>query len=107
MKTGTIKHGSAQAKVSYSQMVAPHLRGKLREISSLIVDQSERGHGSATELMHILTTQADESGLTLLVVVEPFDDEPIDGDRLRNWYERLGFIEIQHLPCVMARPPRH
>ena len=103
MKTGTYTEGSASARISYSQLVAPSLRGRLREVSSLVCDAAHRGHGHATALLQKLCRLADADGITLMVVVDPFDDEPINADSLRQWYERHGFIEIQVMPCVMAR----
>ena len=103
MKTGEIGMNGSSLNLSYSQAVPPHLRGKCREISSLVTDQASRGHGSASELMREVIMQADHEGMALLVVVAPFDGEPIDADNLRKWYARLGFVEIQHEPCVMVR----
>lgn len=95
----------AQARVTYSQAVPPHLRGRVREVSSLMVDQAARGHGHATQLMRDLMREADDADLALLVVVEPFDDSPIDAVALKGWYSRMGFVEIQAEPCVMVRMP--
>lgn len=105
MKPGTVQLGAASLRLSYSQLAPSHLRGKLREVSSLLVDQASRGKGCATALMREVMAQADQNGVALLVHVEPFDESPMDEARLRDWYERLGFSEIQVMPCVMVRQP--
>ena len=105
MKPGAIGMNGSSCRVSFSQAVPVHLRGKVREISSLVTDQASRGHGSASELMREVIQQADQDGMALLVVVVPFDGEPLDSSALQQWYSRLGFIEIQPEPCVMVRMP--
>ena len=100
-----VKHGPATAKVTHSQMVPAHMRGRAREVSSLVVDAAYRGHGYARALMTTLIEEADADGLVLLVVVAPFDDSPMDQSALQAWYERLGFVAIQADPLVMARQP--
>lgn len=103
---GTRTNGPASLKVSYSQMVPPNQRGLVREVSAILCDQASRGKGHATSLMAGVMADADAGRITLLVVVEPFADEPLDTPALRAWYERLGFVEIQAKPCVMARMPK-
>ena len=105
MKPGVVHLEGASLRLSYSSLAPPHLRGRLREISSLLVDQASRGKGCATALMREVMAQADQGGVCLLVHVEPFDDAPVDAKRLRDWYEKLGFQEIQVMPCVMVRKP--
>ena len=106
MKTGTIQLGPASLRLGYSGLIPGHLRGKLREISSLLVDQAARGKGAASALMREVVRQADQSSVALLVIVEPFEDGPMDEAGLREWYSRLGFTEIQLMPCVMVRAPQ-
>ena len=106
MKPGTIQLGPASLRLSYSGLAPPHLRGKLREVSSLVVDAAARGKGFATALMREVIEQADAQRVALLVNVEPFDDGPLDAESLRFWYARLGFVEIQPMPCIMVRAPK-
>lgn len=106
MRLGMHAHKDARAKVSYSQAVPVHLRGHVREISGLVCDSASRGHGHAKALMADLMRQADEARLTLLVVVTPFDDGPMDEHKLTLWYSRMGFRILQHKPTVMARSPK-
>lgn len=107
MTPGKRTEGAASLKVSYSQAVPAHLRGKVRELSGVLVDQASRKHGAASELMRKTMLEADLNGLALLVVVEPFDDEPMNETALRHWYQRQGFNEIQQKPCVMVRPAKN
>jgi ribosomal protein S18 acetylase RimI-like enzyme len=107
MKPGKIKHDHASVRVSYSQAIPVHMRGQVRELSGLVVDSAQRGHGHAKALMQQVMTEADQAGVFLLVIVEPFDDAPMETDALSAWYERMGFVEIQHQPKVMVRPVKH
>lgn len=106
MLTGKRTNGPASLKVSYSLMVPPPMRGQVREVSAILCDQASRNKGHAKALMADVMADADRNRITLLVVVEPFEDKPLDADALRAWYERLGFVEIQSAPCVMARAPK-
>jgi N-acetylglutamate synthase-like GNAT family acetyltransferase len=106
MKTGDYTVGYARCRVGISELVAPELRPKLREISGLVCDAASRGKGHATRVMSQVIAVADDHGMTLLVVPQPFEDEPMDKTTLRGWYARLGFRVIQAQPCVMARPPK-
>lgn len=106
MKTGARTNGPASLKVGFSQMVPVNQRGLVREVSGVVCDQAARGKGHAKALMAGVLSDADASRITLLVMVEPFDDGPMGIGDLRAWYERMGFVEIQAAPCVMARMPR-
>ena len=105
MRTGDYTEGPARCRVGLCELVAPELRPKLREVSGLVCDASSRGKRHATALMQRLIAIANDHGMTLLVVPEPFEDEPMNTNTLRDWYARLGFRVIQAQPCVMARPP--
>jgi ribosomal protein S18 acetylase RimI-like enzyme len=106
MKTGTRTNGPASLKVSYSQMVPAPLRGAVREISALECMPEHRKDGHATALMREAMRDADAARLTLVVVVKPYGECALTSDVLSAWYGRLGFVEIQAAPCVMARSPR-
>jgi GNAT superfamily N-acetyltransferase len=106
MKPGTRTEGAASLKVSYSQAVPVHLRGKVRELSGVLVDSASRGHGAASALLATVITEADLNRMALLVVVEPFGDTPLNETALAAWYERHGFKTIQDTPPVMVRPAR-
>jgi len=104
MRPGKRTLGDASLKIGYSMAVPPHMRGKVRELSSLAVDQAARGKGAASALMAQTIKEADLNHMALLVVVEPFDDAPMDKLSLTRWYERQGFKPIQADPLVMVRP---
>lgn len=103
MRTGTYTHESARLRLAESELVAEHLRPRLREITSLTSAERRQGHAGA--LMRQVMATADDHGITLLLIPEPFADG-LDAEGLRAWYGRLGFTEIQAEPCVMARPPK-
>jgi hypothetical protein len=106
MKTGTRTNGPASLKVSFSQMVPPTQRGLVREVSAILCDQASRGKGHASDLLADVLRDADAARVTLLVVVEPFADEPMGLEALSAWYARHGFVSIQASPRVMARMPQ-
>lgn len=102
MKTGERTHASASVRVGYSQVVAAHLRGHLRELSHL--HSGEQGKGHARELMRGLFEEADKDEITLMVVVKPYE-QGLSADELEGWYERMGFFELQDEPKIMIRLP--
>lgn len=104
MKTGTYAHESASLSLSESELVSEPLRAGLREISGLRSDKPGKGHAGA--LMRRVMATADDHGVTLMLLPEPFGDVPMSVDDLKAWYGRLGFKQIQAEPCVMARPPK-
>lgn len=102
MKTGERKHESASVKVNYSQAVAPHLRGLLRELTHL--HSGEQGKGHARELMRSLFEEADAEKVSLMVIVQPYEDG-LTKEQLEQWYSRMGFFELQDEPLIMTRLP--
>jgi GNAT superfamily N-acetyltransferase len=106
MKTGTRSNGPASLKVSYSQMVPASSRGLVREVSSVLCEPEYRKDGHASALLKEVMREADASRVTLMVMVKPYDAGGMDGAQLSGWYHRLGFVEIQAAPCVMARSPK-
>jgi len=102
MKTGERTHASASVKVGYSQAVSSHLRGHLRELTHL--HSSEQGKGHARELMRSLFEEADKDEITLMVVVQPYEDG-LTAEQLEDWYARMGFFELQDEPLIMIRLP--
>lgn len=103
MRPGQRTEGAASLKVGYSMAVPPNLRGKVRELSSVLVDAANRGQGAATALMRKVMAEADLNHMALLVMPEPFDSEPMDKNALALWYGRLGFKVLQAKPMVMIR----
>ena len=109
MRAGTYTHESASLRLTESELVAEALRPKLREIS--LLESAEPGRGHAGALMRRVMATADDHGITLMLVPEPYGDVigacgELTADDLKAWYGRLGFTQIQAEPCVMARPPK-
>lgn len=102
MKTGTRTHASASVNVGYSQAIASHLRGRLRELTHL--HSAEQGKGDARELMRGLFEEADKDEITLMVTVHPYADG-LTAEQLEDWYARMGFFELQDEPLIMIRLP--
>jgi predicted GNAT family N-acyltransferase len=75
------------------------MRADTREIQALQAD--DRGRGHATALMWTTCAEADRAWLTLIVMPEPGTLE-----RLKRFYSKFGFDEIQAEPCLMARDPQ-
>ena len=105
MKPGPRSVGPATCEVEICNLVAPHLRDGLREVSFIEVPAEFRGQGYGRQLMDELTLEADEHGIVLFVSVDPYHDSPLDQAALRAWYERNGFVEFQAEPLLMARMP--
>lgn len=102
MKTGLRTHGSASLRLSYSQVVAPHLRGGLREVSHLT--SADRGKGHATHLLRSVIAEADKTNTTLMLTADPAEGG-LDMSALTDWYTRLGFQLLQDTPRIMVRIP--
>lgn len=104
MKTGTRTLGPASLKLSFSQQVAPHLRGGLREISNLLVKEEHRNQGHASDLMRMICREADENNIILMLMPQPFDMPELSKAQLRDWYARsFGFTILQETPTIMIR----
>lgn len=104
MKTGTRTLGPASLKLSYSQQVAAHLRGGLREISHLLVKEDRRNQGHASDLMRMICREADENNIMLMLMPQPFDMPELSKAELRDWYSRrFGFTILQETPTIMIR----
>jgi len=69
--------------IAYVQL---HLKGKIGEISSLIVSEPLRGQGIATAMVRVVREIARDHGLQILIVaVDP------QARRVRGFYRGLGF----------------
>ena len=102
MKTGLRTHGSASLRLSYSQVVASHLRGGLREVSHLTSAEPRKGH--ATQLLRSVIDEADKTNITLMLTADPAEGG-MDLGALTDWYTRLGFMTLQDKPRIMIRLP--
>jgi N-acetylglutamate synthase-like GNAT family acetyltransferase len=102
MKTGKRTSGPASCQVRYSALVDASVRGKLREVLSVHCPAESRKHGHAGRLLDSVCAEADASGVSLLVTVEPFDGDA-DVKALGAMYSKRGFRAIQEDPLVMLR----
>lgn len=103
MTPGIREHRSASLRVAESDVLPPEMTPFVREILSVRSTNPRKGH--ATALMYSVCAEADKWWITLLVQVRRFDDG-MDDDKLRGWYGRFGFVEIQAEPVVlMVRSP--
>lgn len=101
MRNGKRVHGSASARVRYSQLADATVRGRLREITHM--QSAVPGQGHASALLDSICAEADADGITLVVHVAPFGDCRMTALELGRWYARKGFKAIQPEPLVMMR----
>lgn len=107
MKTGIRYLNNASCKINICMAVPNQLRAKCRELTSLDVPANLRRSGMATELMTMVTEEADAHNMLLVLFPEPFGEEPkLSALQLEDFYERFGFQMIQvHPKPMMARMP--
>ena len=105
MRIGTWSHGHARCRVAPARL--PDGLGRMvLAVSHVETAAAHRGNGDATALMGDVCRAADDAGQALLIHVQPFGDIELSRQQLAAWYARLGFVEIQFDPLMMARPPR-
>lgn len=104
MRLGYRQCGAATCTVSESAIVKRNLRSHLREITDLYVAPEDRRKGWARALLDILTLEADEAGLVLVLQVR--DNGEVPADVLEAFYRTFGFERIQESPVLMARAPQ-
>jgi hypothetical protein len=105
MHAGRRELGVASVMIAISQAVPPHMRPGTREVSQLLVPVAHRRKHLATALMNLICQEADANSITLLLIVQPFDEGGPDEDALIDWYALFGFKTLQDSPTgtVMAR----
>ena len=104
MNPGIRKLKSASLRVASPTGLPSEMQDHVRELIDVQSNNPRKGH--ATALLNNVCKEADRDWLTLMVQVKPFDDG-MGMDKLRRWYGRFGFVEIQQEPAVlMARSPR-
>lgn len=105
MRPGRRELASASLVVGISTAVPEVMRAGTREISHVFVPPADRGKRLATALMNFICQEADANRLTLLLTVKPYAEGGPDEDRLKAWYEKFGFVELQDSPqgTLMAR----
>lgn len=107
METGDRKLGPASCRIRQCTALPVHMRAKSREVTALRTEAEERGKGYGTSLMHKVCREADSAGIVLIIWPLEFDDGPLQGRALVDWYARnFGFGVIQEGPEVlMTRMP--
>lgn len=73
-------------------------------ITRIEVHKKFRGNGYASRMMERVCEDADEEGYLLLLSIEP-DGTGLTFEQLREWYERMGFVEHRE-SGAMERLPR-
>lgn len=61
-----------------------------------------RGNGYGSKLLKMVTDNADEEGVTLILGPEP--SGPLDFDALVAWYQRNGFQWTRSGACMERKP---
>jgi hypothetical protein len=79
-------------------------------LSFEILNLCERGEGRGSRALRVICEIADRTGVTLIGVIRPFDDSPMDAEALRAFYFRHGFTtikddQIERLPFGWLRIP--
>ena len=110
MQTGSRRVGPASLRVRQSNAfnaLPMHMRGGLREITSVEVPADQQRKGYATTLMHKVCLEADDVGMVLVLWPNPFGEHiAMSRGQLVDWYAReFGFALIQSEPVLMARMP--
>jgi hypothetical protein len=100
MNPGLRVHGGASVRVAIAQGLPVQMWEQTRELIDL--QSANRRRGEASALLHTVCAEADRAWLTLLIMPQEGDDV----DKLRRFYTRFGFVEIQSDPCLMARDPQ-
>jgi GNAT superfamily N-acetyltransferase len=92
---------AAFSKVSFHEMSATEL-----EISHIEVAKDKRGNGTGTKLMHFLIQLADHYDVTLYLspATDADPEEGPDYERLREWYEGLGFERMSGRDLMKREP---
>lgn len=106
MEVGLREYKQATLRVAIAEGLPEEMREQVREILSVQSSNPRKGH--ATALMWQTCAEADKYWITLMVHVQPFDDEPDSPskDQLERWYGRFGFVRFQGDPLLMARSPK-
>ena len=87
--------------VSFCDALPAHMKRDIREISHLQTLPEFRHKGHATELMNYICKDADNRKVILVLMVEPFDDEPMTVEQLVAWYGKFGFTPLPNGDKVM------
>lgn len=106
MKPGTVELDGCSLQLSYSQIVKPNQRGLLLEITNLLTQPSKRRNNCATHLMREVCDQADQHGITLMLMPQADGNDGPNSDTLEAWYSReFDFKRLQSDSNLMIRLP--
>lgn len=106
MNSGPRLLGEARLTIGECKALPAHMRVSTRELSALEVPAESRKSGQASALMHEVCQEADDTGITLVIFVQPFGQFDLSRTQLAEWYaKRFGFVPIQSDPLLMARIP--
>lgn len=98
---GLREHKGATLRLEIPTGLPEEYRTGIREIVGLHSSNPRKGH--ATTLLLDVCHEADKAGIVLLLLPRKFD-EGMDDEKLRAFYAKFGFAEIQQEPVVlMAR----
>lgn len=103
MNIGLREYKRARLRIAVALGLPEDMQGETREVIGVISDN--RLAGEATALMWQTCAEADVDWITLILHPEPFAPG-MDAEKLKRWYEKFGFEEIQAEPCLMARSPQ-
>lgn len=105
MAIGLREHKQASLRVAVAECLPEDMRDQTREIVSLSSTNQHKGY--ATTLMWTVCHEADQECITLILQPKPFENGPLDDQKLQRFYEKFGFVIIQKEPVVlMARSPQ-
>lgn len=104
MMHGVRSNGHASAVLGVPHALPPHMHEAVIELSQLQTKLADRGHGWAKKLLTEICDEADAAGKVLFLLVDPPDT--MDRLRLKRFYGRFGFGDIQAEPLLMTRAPK-
>ena len=105
MKLGARQFKTTTLRIAPCALPVPEPE-RVRWVTQLVTDDSQRGQGNASMLMSIVCREADKHAITLLVEPKPYVGGGLDRNALECFYTRRGFQRIQDEPVLMARWPR-
>lgn len=104
---GERQFGTARCELDICKALPERMRHRTRELVALRVPEADRRRGLGRELLEQVATEADELGITLILMPISFGDvNAMTSGQLAQWYQRrFGFQAIQAQPIIMVRLP--
>ncbi len=103
MTPGQRTHKKASLRVAVAECLPVEMWEKTRELVDVISENQQRGEAAA--LIRSVCNEADKANLVLILQPIPFS-EGLTVDKLKMFYSKFGFAEIQADPCLMSRVPQ-